>query len=73
MCVLLSTESLSSRNSELLAPPTLSGEQNAYIPFVFAKDCIQKVMAYMLLCFFFFIVNHFYFNCYLYFYFIVIK
>ena len=56
MCVLLSTESLSSRNSELLAPPTLSGEQNAYIPFVFAKDCIQKVTAYMLLCVLFFLL-----------------
>ncbi|KAM7449659.1 hypothetical protein ABFA07_002571 [Porites harrisoni] len=37
-------ESSSSRSSGLLAPPQLQGEQNAYIPYIYAKDCIQKVM-----------------------------
>lgn len=37
-------ESSSSRSSGLLAPPQLQGEQNAYIPYIYAKDCIQRVM-----------------------------
>lgn len=37
-------ESSSSRSSDLLAPPQLQGEQNAYIPYIYAKDCIQRVM-----------------------------
>lgn len=37
-------ESASSRSSGLLAPPQLQGEQNAYIPYIYAKECIQKVM-----------------------------
>jgi len=36
-------ESSSSRSSGLLAPPQLQGEQNAYIPYIYAKDCIQRV------------------------------
>lgn len=37
-------ESSSSRSSGLLAPPQLQGEQNAYIPYIYAKECIQRVM-----------------------------
>lgn len=37
-------ESASSRSSGLLAPPQLQGEQNAYIPYIYAKECIQRVM-----------------------------
>ena len=36
-------ESASSRSSGLLAPPQLQGEQNAYIPYIYAKECIQRV------------------------------
>ena len=35
--------SLSSHSSDLLAPPQLQGEQNAYIPYIYARECIQKV------------------------------
>lgn len=37
-------ESASSRSSGLLAVPQLQGEQNAYIPYIYAKECIQRVM-----------------------------
>ncbi|KAL9985971.1 hypothetical protein ACROYT_G000022 [Oculina patagonica] len=37
-------ESSSSRSSGLLAPPQLQGEQNPYIPYIYAKECIQRVM-----------------------------
>ena len=41
--VLTIAESSSSRSSGLLAPPQLQGEQNAYIPYIYAKECIQRV------------------------------
>lgn len=37
-------ESASSRSSGMLAIPQLQGEQNAYIPYIYAKECIQRVM-----------------------------
>ena len=36
-------ESASSRSSGMLAIPQLQGEQNAYIPYIYAKECIQRV------------------------------
>jgi len=35
---------LSSRSTSLLAPPQLTGEQNAYIPYKVAKETITKVI-----------------------------
>ena len=34
----------SSGSSRVLALPASSGEQNAYIPLTYAKDCLQKVL-----------------------------
>ena len=39
----LTDERISSDSSGVLALPASSGEQNAYIPLAYAKDCLQKV------------------------------
>jgi hypothetical protein len=39
----LTDERISSNSSGVLALPASSGEQNAYIPLAYAKDCLQKV------------------------------
>ena len=36
-------ESASSRSSGMLAIPQLQGEQNAYIPYIYAKEWVQRV------------------------------
>ena len=49
--MLITDQQSINQSASLLAPPQLTGEQHAYIPYKVAKDTIAKVIIAVSLCF----------------------